>query len=52
MEMNCGYLLHKGEFTRTTMNAPIQVVLGGHGVVARDLYGLVEARESGRLEMW
>lgn len=33
------------EFTRAAINAPIPVVLGGHGVVAGDLYGLVEMAE-------
>lgn len=30
------------ELTRAAINAPMPVVLGGHGVVAGDLYGLVE----------
>ncbi len=33
------------EFTRAAVNAPMPVVLGGHGVVAGDLYGLVEMAE-------
>lgn len=36
--------------TAAAMNAPMPVVLGGHGVVAGDLYGLVEVAEAGRLE--
>jgi hypothetical protein len=31
------------------VQAPIPVVLGGHGVVAGDLYGLVEVAQAGRL---
>lgn len=33
------------EFTQAAMASPIPVVLGGHGVVAGDLYGLVEVME-------
>jgi hypothetical protein len=29
--------------------APIPIVLGGHGVVAGDLYGLIEIASAGRL---
>jgi hypothetical protein len=36
------------ELTEAAVNAPIPIVLGGHGVVAGDLYGLVEiARDGG-----
>jgi len=34
------------EFTAAAAGAPIPIVLGGHGVVAGDLYGLVEIIES------
>jgi hypothetical protein len=37
------------EFTRAAIEAPMPVVLGGHGVVAGDLYGLVEIARAGRL---
>jgi hypothetical protein len=37
------------ELTAAAVAAPIPVVLGGHGVVSGDLYGLVEAAEAGRL---
>ena len=37
------------EFTAAAAAAPIPIVLGGHGVVAGDLYGLVEIIESGSL---
>lgn len=30
--------------TAAAMDAPMPVVLGGHGVVAGDLYGLVDGR--------
>jgi len=33
------------EFTRAAINAPMPVVLGGHGVVAGDLYGVAEMGE-------
>ena len=36
--------------TEAALAAPLPVVLGGHGVVAGDLYGLVEAAHAGRLE--
>jgi hypothetical protein len=36
--------------TVAALAAPLPVVLGGHGVVAGDLYGLVEAAQAGRLE--
>ncbi len=35
------------EFTRAAIEAPMPVVLGGHGVVAGDLYGLVEIAKAG-----
>ncbi len=35
--------------TAAAVQAPIPVVLGGHGVVAGDLYGLVEVAQAGRL---
>ena len=35
------------EFTRAAIQAPMPVVLGGHGVVAGDLYGLVEIANAG-----
>ncbi|MCC7359349.1 MAG: hypothetical protein IT317_07725 [Anaerolineales bacterium] len=35
--------------TEAALAAPLPVVLGGHGVVAGDLYGLVEAAHAGRL---
>ncbi len=38
------------EFTAAAAAAPIPIVLGGHGVVAGDLYGLVEIIASGRLD--
>jgi hypothetical protein len=37
------------ELTQAAHAAEIPVVLGGHGVVAGDLYGLVEVAEAGRL---
>ncbi len=37
--------------TAAAMEAPMPVVLGGHGVVAGDLYGLVEVAEAGGLEL-
>jgi hypothetical protein len=37
------------EFTQASLEAPIPVVLGGHGVVAGDLYGLVEIAQAGGL---
>lgn len=37
--------------TAAALEAPLPVVLGGHGVVAGDLYGLVEAAHAGRLEL-
>ncbi len=36
--------------TAAALAAPLPVVLGGHGVVAGDLYGLVEAAHAGRLD--
>jgi CTP:molybdopterin cytidylyltransferase MocA len=36
--------------TAAALEAPIPIVLGGHGVVAGDLYGLVEVAQAGRLE--
>jgi hypothetical protein len=35
--------------TEAALQAPIPIVMGGHGVVAGDLYGLVELSEAGRL---
>jgi hypothetical protein len=35
------------EFTQAALEAPMPVVLGGHGVVAGDLYGLVEIAKAG-----
>ncbi len=35
--------------TAAALEAPIPIVLGGHGVVAGDLYGLVEVAQAGRL---
>jgi CTP:molybdopterin cytidylyltransferase MocA len=37
------------DFSRAAIEAPMPVVLGGHGVVAGDLYGLVEIAKAGRL---
>jgi hypothetical protein len=37
-------------FTAAARAAPIPIVLGGHGVVAGDLYALVEAAQGGGLE--
>jgi hypothetical protein len=37
------------DLTAAALQAPIPVVLGGHGVVAGDLYGLVEVAQAGRL---
>lgn len=37
------------DLTAAALAAPIPIVLGGHGVVAGDLYGLVEVAEAGRL---
>jgi CTP:molybdopterin cytidylyltransferase MocA len=37
------------ELTEAALAAPVPVVLGGHGVVAGDLYGLVAAAHAGRL---
>jgi CTP:molybdopterin cytidylyltransferase MocA len=37
-------------FTQAAQAAPIPTVLGGHGVVAGDLYGLVEIAQAGGLE--
>jgi hypothetical protein len=37
------------ELTRAAIEAPMPVVVGGHGVVAGDLYGLVEIARAGRL---
>ncbi len=37
------------ELTAAAVAAPMPVVLGGHGVVAGDLYGLVAAAQAGRL---
>jgi CTP:molybdopterin cytidylyltransferase MocA len=37
------------EFTQAALEAPMPVVLGGHGVVAGDLYGLVEIALAGGL---
>ena len=34
------------ELTRAAVKAPMPVVLGGHGVVAGDLYGLVDIVET------
>ena len=36
--------------TAAALEASIPIVLGGHGVVAGDLYGLVEVAQAGRLE--
>ena len=38
------------ELTAAARLAPIPVVLGGHGVVAGDIYGLVEIAKMGGLE--
>ncbi len=38
------------DVTAAAMSAPLPVVLGGHGVVAGDLYGLVEIAAAGRLQ--
>jgi len=37
------------EFTAAAVNAPIPIVLGGHGVVSGGLYALVEIAEAGVL---
>ncbi|MEP7357100.1 MAG: hypothetical protein ABI847_07660, partial [Anaerolineales bacterium] len=37
------------DLTQAALDAPMPVVLGGHGVVAGDLYGLVEIAKAGRL---
>jgi hypothetical protein len=37
------------ELTAAALQANIPIVLGGHGVVAGDLYGLVEVAQAGRL---
>jgi hypothetical protein len=37
------------ELTAAAWSAPIPIVLGGHGVVAGDLYGLIEIAGAGRL---
>jgi hypothetical protein len=37
------------QLTEAARQAPIPIVLGGHGVVAGDLFGLVEVAEAGRL---
>ena len=37
------------QLTQAAVEAPIPVVLGGHGVVAGDMYGLVEIAQSGGL---
>ena len=37
------------QFTAAALEAPIPIVLGGHGVVTGDLYGLVEVAHAGGL---
>ena len=37
------------QLTSAALEAPIPVVLGGHGVVSGDLYGLVEVARAGGL---